>query len=204
MKKAINFLLLLLLCIAASCSKLQLDAKEYIEFAENTKHQLVKKVVVGEHEYTIQLATPEYMVCKEIENSDTASTMRSKRLNELKDYLFFLIKISTTEKSRIAQGGKRMSDQQLNANNMVSYYDQQAVLDIKLYSGDKEIKPATYHFENNYDLSPYNTIIVGFETGTNLADMKFSFNDRYTNIPAINAFFSQADIHNIPQLNLNN
>lgn len=204
MKKVINTILPLLLFLAVSCSKQQLDAKEYIQFAENAKHQLVKKVVVGEHEYTIQLATPEYMVCKEIENSDTASTMRSKRLSELKGYLFFLIKISSTEKSRIAQGGKRMSDQQLNANNMVSYYDQQAVLDLKLYNGDKELKPATYHFENNYDLSPYNTIVVGFETGKSPADIKLSFNDRYTNIPAINAHFSQEYIHNIPQLNLNN
>ncbi|MDI9320440.1 MAG: hypothetical protein QM530_08220 [Phycisphaerales bacterium] len=200
MKKEISIFLLLFALLACNQSK-TLVPERYVQFLENAENKFVSKQVFGFKEYSIQLANPEYMVCKEVENIDSVSLL-TKRIKELKGHIFFLIKIGTTEKSRKEQGGNRVSEQQLNVNDMVAYYDQQAIVDIKLLFGTKELSPVTYVFENNYDLSPYNTIVVGFEIGEQYENMKLNFNDRYTNTPAIRASFSKEQMTTLPKLKI--
>lgn len=201
MKKVIS--ILLLSCIMLGCvSGGSMPPAKYVQHLEEEKNEYRVKQVIGQEEYTIQLAPPEYMACKEVEQSDSSTKMISKRLNELKGYIFFLIKISETEDSRKEKGGNRATEKQLNADRMVAYYDQQAAMDIELSQGVQTLKPATYVFENNYDLSPYNTIVVGFEVGENKEDLRLTFNDRYKNIPAIRASFSKEALADLPKLNL--
>jgi hypothetical protein len=203
MKKAISILCISISLFACNTSKSYPPAQYAAHMEQADNHYTVKQTI-GDHEYTIQLATPEYMVCKEIDNSDSAQTQMKKRLQELKGQLFFLIKIGSTEQSRKQKGGNRMAEQQQNVNEMVAYYDQQAILDISLENGNTTLKPNSYLFENNYDLSPHNTIVVGFDVGDKLDELKLNFNDRYTNIPAIRATFSQENLRQLPTLDLNN
>lgn len=204
MKKVINAILLCCTIIACNDNK-SFEPNKYVQYLKNAKNEYQIKQTIGIHEYTIQLATPEYMIVKELGNDDDSTTANfQKRMKELKGYLFFLIKMNTTEKSRMEQGGKRTSEQQLNVDRMVSYYDQQAILDISLTQGYNELKPVTYVFENNYELSPFNTIVVGFEVGENKEDLTLTFNDKYNNIPAIRASFSKKKLESLPKLNINN
>lgn len=198
MKKGISILVILLALL--SCNRPgKLSAADYLSYLENPEHDFCRKVVVGNYEYTIQLAPAEYMVCKETEQSDSSKRLMAARLKELEGTIFFLIKIGSTEESRIQQGGKRMSEEQINVNDKVSYYDQLAVKDISLEKGEKLIYPSTYVFENNYDLSPYNTIVVGFEAGKT-ENLTLTFNDRYTGVPAIRASFSKEQLTKLPRL----
>ncbi|MFA6152611.1 MAG: hypothetical protein WC716_14905 [Chitinophagaceae bacterium] len=199
MRKGIS-VLFFLLAIVSCKGPGSLSPAAYISYLENAENEYCKKTVIGSNEYTIQLAPAEYMVCKEIEPSDSSGRVIANRLKELEGHVFFMIKIGSTEKSRMQQGGKRISDEQVNVNDKVAYYDQYAAKDINLIAGGKLLSPSTYLFENNYDLSPYNTIVVGFETGPVPADLKITFNDRYTGIPAIRASFSKEQIIGLPKL----
>lgn len=152
---------------------------------------------IGQHEYNIQLATPEYMVSREAEGTNENI---KQRLEELSGTVFFLIRIGETEKSRKGKGGNRNAELQLNADKMITYYGQQAALDLSLYQAGEERKPTTYHFEPNYDLAPYNTIIAGFEALPGNGDLKLVFNDRFNNHPNINVVFSRKNMENLPQL----
>lgn len=202
MRKVISVLLIILCC--SSChSGGMLRPSDYVQFLDNQDNHFVSKHVFGDKEYSIQLATAEYMVAHELEANDSVA-LYAQRLKELKGFVFFLIKMGTTAESRKQQGGNRVSEQQLKVDDMVAYYDQQAIMDISLMSGGKELKPSTYVFENNYDLSPHNTIVVGFEVGELNQDLTLNFNDRYTQIPAIRASYSKEKLNSLPKLNINN
>lgn len=203
MKKGISLLCLMMSLLACNKSKSYPPA-QYVAYMQQAEHHYYNKQTIGDKEYTIQLATPELMVCNEIENTDSAKIQMKKRLQELKGHIFFLIKIGTTEQSRKEKGGNRMAEQQQKVNEMVAYYDQQAIRDISLNKGNNTLKPTTYIFENNYDLSPHNTIVVGFDIGDNPEELRLTFNDRFANIPAIRATFSQESLKQLPTLDLNN
>jgi hypothetical protein len=194
-RKAISLLLFLSVCSCGHGGKLSPAA--YVQYLEDTEHGYVRQIKTGAYEYSIQLATPEYIAAKEAGGND--SILRA-RMAELKGYRFFLIKMGTTTAQRTAAGGGADAQRVSEADAMVAYYDQQAAGDISLKAGANTLQPATYHFEHNYGLAPHNTIVVAFETGDQAQDLELEFNDRFRNIPHIRAGFSQSELSGLPQL----
>lgn len=197
MQKVSSLLFLLLLFGCGGSG--QLPPAAYVRHLESADHAYLRQVVAGSYEYTIQLATPEYMACKEDWDSDSA---RQARISELKPYRFFLIRMRATEAQRKAAGGAMDAQRVMEADAMVAYYDQQAAGDISLRSGTQLLHPATYHFEHNYGLAPHNTIVVAFETGDEEQDLELVFQDRFRNIPQIKAGFSKSDLEALPSLKM--
>ena len=151
-----------------------------------------KKVISGKTEYTVQLATPTYMACREMDgHPEKDKTTFNKRAAEMNGYIYFIIQVKP--------GSKAIQ----SPDAMVMYY-QSAAKDMTLISGGRTLKPAIWNFENNYGLTPYNTIVAGFEyKGENAEDMQLVFNDNYTHIPMIKIKFSKEEITTIPQLAIN-
>lgn len=189
----------MLLWLCACNNSLELAPADYVWYMEQGEHDLVRKVTAGAYEYSIQLATPEYMACKQEAGNDSAV---KTRISELKGYLFFIIKMSATEAQRKAAGGAMDAERVAEAGAMVAYYDGQAAGDISLHIGSQTLKPATYHFEHNYGLAPHNTIIVAFKTGTKPQDLELVFNDRFRDVAHIQAAYSQLELSSIPSLKM--
>lgn len=201
MKKVINVLLSIGLIVVMGCKPESLRAPDYIRYMEQENHDCRIRQEIGKYEYTIQLAPASYIVAKEVPPSDSASAVSARRLSELNGMTYFIIRMGQTEESRREQGGDRLAEQQMNVNSMVGYYDQEAARDIRLLlNGNQEIAPSAYVFENNYELSPYNNIVVGFETGEIVQDLKLQFNDRYTKTGMISAYFSKETVSGLPRL----
>ncbi len=194
MGRVISLVLLVVLCGCNSRDAV-LPPAQYMKFMESPDNNLNKKIVAGNTEYHIQLATPEYMALKaaseESENLDTGTY--HNRLHEMSGNLFFVIRIKQEGPSGVAQGMVEKS----GAEKMVMYYQQAASQDIVLRNGGAEQKPVTYLFENNYSLVPYNTIIVGFEAESS-GDLDLIFNDRYNDNPYIKTEFSQKELAMLP------
>lgn len=203
MPKVIKLGCLLSLLVLGSCGRSgSLGPQQYAQYLEAEQHGLSRKVTSGIYEYTIQLATPEYMVSKEMADADS-SYHAATRLKELQGHLFFLIRIGKTEAYRKQAGGNEQSLAAQQADAMVAYYDQQAAADITLKAGSRVLQPVTYHFENNYGLTAYNTIVAGFETGAVTGDLQLSFNDRFAHEPLIQAGFEQQQLAALPTLQTN-
>ncbi len=174
--------------------------KQYMAYVEDDQHELNKKIRSGNIDYTIQLVTPEYMVCKEFSHEQKIDTaVFDKRLRELKGYVYFLIKISIPVQSSVS---KATSDG-IAAERMVMYYQAEAAKDITLIEGKYTHAASTYLYENNYGIAPYNTIVVGFKREDADEDMELVFSDRYHNNPLLKAAFVYADIKKIPTLSIN-
>lgn len=201
MRKVISALAGLLLLISCGGHR-SLNPSDYLKYMEDSGNGLMKTITVGSYEYRIQFSPPEYLAArqyiKEMGQGDMSGY--GKRMQEMKGHVFFLINIyprNTSQQSineRIAQNA--------GAAQRVMYYQQQAAGDIILKSGTFEQMPATYVYEDNYGLSPYNTIVVGFTGDYGKEDLQLVFNDRYTHTPLIKAGFTQDELSTVPGISV--
>lgn len=200
MKKGTKLLIGSLLLIGCNSHK-TLKPEVYLKYMEAEDNGFTKKLVSGSTEYEVQLAPPQYMSCKQYidELQQGHIDHYKKRLQEIKDYTFFLIKMrrhsdeQQTVTEQMVDNGK--------AEQKIMYYQQQAQADILLHTDVATLAPATYLYEDNYGLAPYNTIIVGFATKAD-KDMQLEFNDRFTHTPLIKTGYSKQELQTMPDLNL--
>lgn len=201
MRKVISALAVLSLLVSCSGRK-SLSPLDYLKYMEDTENGFMKTVTVGSYEYRIQLAPPEYLAGRQCYKEIEQGVMDgyNKRMQQMKGHVFFLINIyprNTSQQSineRIAQNA--------GATQRVMYYQQQAAGDIVLKAGTYEQMPATYVYEDNYGLSPYNTIVVGFAGDYGKEDLQLIFNDRYTHTPLIKAGFTQDELSTLPAISV--
>ncbi len=196
MQKVIKILLCLSLFGCTTNSDLK--PNKYVAFMEDND-KTRQTIETGGSIYSIQLATPDYMACRELseelEESDLAP-IRS-RAKELEGYVFFIINIGQRkEESSVIEDIQKKH----KAGEMIMYYQSAAANDIILYCDDTQVYPATYHYEDNYGLAPYNTIITGFKVPKLESDLKLVFNDRYNNNLFIQASYSKNTLENLPTL----
>lgn len=196
----ISILFIPLLLLSGCLNSGTASGKKYMAYMEDEEHELKKEVVSGGVNYSFQLATPEYMACKEFGGlKDRIDTIAFyNRLKETSGYVFFLIRISNP-----VQSMSPMIGVEADAEEMVMYYQSAAAYDIQLLEGKSTHPVSTYLFENNYGLAPYNTIIAGFKREHFDEDLQLVFTDRYHDNPLLKASFTHTNIQNIPTLSLN-
>lgn len=202
MRKVISGLLLTTLWLSSCGGRKTLNPVAYMEYMEDVEHGLMKKVTVGAYEYRIQFAPAEYLASRQYYKEMEQGIMDGyrKRINEMKGYVFFLVNIYPRNASE--QTISERITQNAGAAQRVMYYQQQAANDIILKAGAFEQMPSTYVYEDNYGLSPYNTIVVGFAGDYGKEDMQLIFNDRYTHTPLIKAGFSKDELSALPGISV--
>lgn len=202
MRKVISGLLLTIILLSSCGGRKTLNPVAYMEYMEDVEHGLMKKVTVGAYEYRIQFAPAEYLASRQYYKEMEQGIMDGyrKRINEMKGYVFFLVNIYPRNASE--QTISERITQNAGAEQRVMYYQQQAANDIILKAGTFEQMPSTYVYEDNYGLSPYNTIVVGFAGDYGKEDMQLIFNDRYTHTPLIKAGFSKDELSVLPEISV--
>ena len=202
MRKVISGLLLTVILLSSCSGRKTLNPVAYMEYMEDAEHGLMKKVTVGAYEYRIQFAPAEYLASRQYYKEIEQGIMDGyrKRINEMKGYVFFLVNIYPRNASE--QTISERITQNAGAEQRVMYYQQQAANDIILKAGTFEQMPSTYVYEDNYGLSPYNTIVVGFAGDYGKEDMQLIFNDRYTHTPLIKAGFSKDELSVLPEISV--
>ena len=162
---------------------------EIVQRMESKDNGFVRNITAGQMQYSIQLAPPEYMASKDVDASSENNTELLSRTKELEGYLFFIVKIQRKQSTQ--------SDNEREA----MYFTSQAQQDIQLQYGGSSLLPTVYNYENNYGLTPYNTLVIGFETGTEpLGDVKLVFNDQFNRNPRIQASFSASQLNEVSSL----
>ncbi len=202
MRKVISGLLLTTILLSSCGGRKTLSPVAYMEYMEDAEHGLLKTVTVGAYEYRIQFAPAEYLASrqyyKEMEQGITDGY--KKRMDAMNGHVFFLVNIYPRNASE--QTISERITQNAGAEQRVMYYQQQAANDIVLKAGAFEQMPSTYVYEDNYGLSPYNTIVVGFAGDYGKEDIQLIFNDRYTHTPLIKAGFSKDELSALPGISV--
>lgn len=199
MKKAIRiFGLLLLLCELPSCKK-KLEANAYGAFVSSSENGLKKTVSIDGWEYVIQYKPYDYILLMEhISGQD-----RKKRLQQLSGTAWFNISIKRKDGSvspmRYNLSSKDEYDKRLN------YFLNGAAKDIGMVYGNKDtLMPLSYAFENNYNLTPQETMVVAFALPKGeispAKEMKISIDDNVFGNGIIKAVITTDALQNTPEL----
>lgn len=194
--KRIAVIVLLFSCIGC---KSHLKTGEYIGFINNTKNGLKKEVMIDGWCYCFQYKPYDYIAIVENKGNTKADNF-NKRLSELAGTVWFNISIRREDNtiSPMRYGVHSIEEY----NERQNYYLNQAQNEIRLVYGDKRIVPMSYAFENNYNLTPQETIVVGFllPQGEDKPrqDMRISFVDKVFKNGIINAEYSSENLNNIP------
>ncbi|OSZ81936.1 hypothetical protein CAP35_01300 [Chitinophagaceae bacterium IBVUCB1] len=198
MKKLIKVAVTLTVLLTG-CGHKTMSPVEYIYYMEDAANKARQSVKAGGLNYIIQLSPPEYMVSKELLTDESTYVNYTERLNELKGNVFFQIQIG---KERVGESMIEKKQEDTRAESRVMYYASSAANDIGLSVDGQLIAPVAYHFEDNYGLAPYNTILVGFKMPEKYEVITLNFNDRYSNIPLIKASYTEQFIKNLPALSI--
>jgi hypothetical protein len=205
MKVGKLFVVSIFLLSTTGCGKRQLNAADYLHYVQEDKNHLKKEVKMQDMEFDIQYKPYDYIVLLESRNDPAYD--REKRMKQLAGTAWFNISFhkTNTEISALKEGATSLDDYDQRLNYFLNYASKDIVL---VYGGDT-LKPVSYLFENNYNVGPVETMVVGFvfpgKDPAPLKDMQISYYDRLFHNGIIKASFSSETLKDIPNLlNTNN
>lgn len=149
--------------------------KDILEYVKSPENGLKKEVIIGKNIYKIQYKPVAYIVKSE-RLSGQELLIREKQLDSM---VWFNISFSIQDfaASPLKYGINNMVDY----NQRLDYYLNKAAADISLVYGMDTLKSYSYWFENNQNLSPEETIVVGFKLKNDRVpekDLHLAFYDR--------------------------
>jgi len=201
MRKAINIFWVLILLGMCDACKRTLKIADYVRYVNGKENGLLKKVEVDGFEYSVQYKPYDYIILMENKGS-MMSENTGKRKAELAGTAWFNISIKRNDNTTtLLRYGLSSLDQY---NTRLDYYLNKAQNDIWLLYGKDTIHPASYLFENNYNLTPQETMVVGFylPKGDNCPKekMQLSYNDQVFKNGIIKVTYAEKILDNIPDL----
>ena len=201
MKKAIRFLGLLFWLVAfASCRK-SMKPGPYVQYVTDSSNGLLKKIVVDGWQYSIQYCPPDYIMLLESSNQ-VKQFDKDKRKEQLEGTAWFTITFRRID-NNISSLRYGISTQEAY-NDRLSYFLNKASSGMRLVYGADTLLPSAYEFENHFNLTPQETMVVGFclpKTETKPSkDMQFSYFDQELKTGIIKFLFRKKTLKNIPNL----
>ena len=191
---------LILLLLQCSCRQ-QLKPSAYIKYVKDSSNGLVKTTTIDGWEYVMQYKPADYIIYLEARGVYTDSFVTNEQ-NRLKGTVWFDINIRRTDGSitPLRYGVSSLDEY----DTRLDYYLNHAQQDIALAYGNDTLKPMSYLFENNYNLTPQQTMVVGFalpDSQTSIkAPMQLSYRDRIFKNGIIKATYRLKDLQHIPHL----
>lgn len=187
------------------CKEKILQPYEYIKWVENTDNGLRSEKIIKDYYFRLQYKPADYIVLRElgVEKSYKANLFNQRKA-ELDSFYYFNLDISSADKSQSILSNQLNNNEEYYAR--LNYFTTFAQQDIKLISNDDTIACALYHFERTYDLSPFNTIVLGFkqpkESNFLKYDLQILFDDQILSIGQINFLIDRKKLKKVPKLAL--
>jgi len=188
MKKVIKLILCTGLLVACKPAR----PKDPVVFAQQESNGMRKEVRVGNMHFSIQYKPAAYILAQE--HPDAAELKR--RSEQLKGMAWFNITFDIPgfgeSPLRYQVGG--LDDYTARQD----YFLNRAAGDISLCYGRDTLAPETYWFENNQNLTPHETMVVGFRLPASDSvpgqDMLLSYYDRTFRSGIIKALIRKEDL----------
>lgn len=191
MKRGISFLLgLCLLLVSCSEVKDKYTIDEFNQYLKQENCIYSAEQRAGNVVYQIRFR-PSALISA-IENE--ADSVREKRNRELDKMYWFnvIISVDGSGQSPLRYGISGLADY----NERLDYYLNRAGNDIWIENGDSKVTPGGYWFENNHNLTPYETIVVGFDRSMIRNEpITLCFNDRALRSGIIRSTFSLENLN---------
>jgi len=183
-----------------SCRR-ELKAADYVRYITNTDNGCKKTMQAAGWEFCMQYRPYEYVMLNENRGNPKGYPFAARKA-QLQGTAWFTISMKRTDNSPSPLRYQAASLDEYNER--LNYYLNDAGKDIKLVYDSDTLWPMSYVFENNYNLSPQQTMIVGFRLPKNedkpTRNMQLSFVDRVFKNGIVNATYPKDVIERIPNL----
>jgi len=186
------------------CAFNGLNPKKYIKWVENESNGLKVSKKINHFIYQVQYKPVQYIAIREaLSEGKINNDIINKKLRELGQYYYFTVQISSEDGKTpmLKYNLKSTGEYYQRLNYFVSY----AQSDFTLLNGYDTIPCTLYHFEENYNLTPFNRMVIGFENPNNKAVMKdltLIFNDNILNTGIVEFTIESKKIKKIPKLKI--
>ena len=198
MVKYSSYLAGIAVMLFTACSPRSLDPKAYSEWVKDGDNGLRVSKEIMDYRYELQHRPAELVVLQELNGNVTDKSAFTNRVKEMEDLQYYNLHLfGPNGKAVISQSAGEQYFQRLE------YYTSIAQQDISLTQDGDTLPCVLYHFERYYDLSPYNTLVLGFPKSENpSAERTLVFNDRALSMGPVKFNISASDFNNIPSLQI--
>lgn len=202
MNRVINTIVLVLVIGSFERCTRSVSGPEYVQFIQDTRNGLHKTVSVNGWDFMFQYKPVDYVVLSEMRET-TAADYYSDRRKALHGTVWFNISFKRSDNSK-SPLRYNLPDKE-TYEKRVDHFLNDAIHDVRLvYGGSDTLFPSAYIFENNYNLAPQETMVVGFKLPNGIESpseqMQISYYDRIFKNGIIKATFSKQQINSIPKL----
>lgn len=196
--KYYSFIFFTTLCFLSSCSHQEMRPSELIEWVENEENGLRQSKNFEHFGFEVIYKPTDYVIAMEGRTDNLSESKYQKLKTEIGDLQYVDIKIKTIGGEGNALSGNMETEEDYYSR--LDYFVMYANQDISLIQGADTLAPMLYHFERNYGLAPYNTLLLGFDKNNNSDSKTILIDDQIMGIGRIKFDFDNSDIKATPQL----
>jgi len=189
-----------LMLVITSCQK-DLLPSELITWVEDDEHQLIQVQDFESFEFIAYYKPVDYVIAVESRTDELSTEDYHSKKRELEGLQYFDLKIKVKDHSGNAISGHLENEE--DYYNRLDYFVTHAQYDIQLVQDTDTLWPKLYHFERNYGLAPYNTILLAFDDTKKTNHKTLIINDQVLGIGKIKFEFNENHISSTPELKLN-
>jgi len=197
--KASTCLSVIVVIALAGCRPKTLEPASYVRFLQEKGNGFRKETTVGDWTYKLQYKPPAYIYLQENGGKAVTEEDFEQRKQTLKGWLFFNLYVShkTTHKMSPL---RIISRDMTEYNAYLSYYLSENKMNFKLFTPTDTLSPSVYVFENNYNLSPEDVFVVGFQLSKDWkpSDITVSYNDEILKTGIIKFSFAGEELTKEP------
>jgi hypothetical protein len=200
------YLLLFILITAAAirCSVQHVSPREYMKWVKDEENGLRVSKEIGDYKFTLQYKPCEFEALLHLGDKPLAKKQLDSAVASIKDIQFFTLCINSPGKNDPA---KDISIDEADYNQRLNYLMFEMQKDFFLVDGKDTLSCLFYHYERNFNVSPENNILLGFERDTlekEPADKTLIYDDKILETGPVMLTIRSNNIKAVPVLNLNN
>jgi len=203
MKKIVYILpFITLLLLSCNDQRKQLSPNDYIAWAKKSEKDLVKVKEIRGYRFTSKLQPSELLVIKNM--NDIASQEELDSLNKIQRGIVNIVLDIGSVNNQQSLLRANITDES-EYYQRVFYYTSEVQRDLYLVEGTDTLRCAFYHFEQTYNLTPVNSMIMEFERinpDSEFEDLSLVYDDRILNTGIMKFSYKKAFLNNLPELKL--
>lgn len=187
------------LLVLTSCTSIPKDGQALVAYVDNQSNGCLKEFSISGWDYSMLYKPAAYILEKE---HIKGQTDYEARWRQLESTVWFNIKISRSDKSISPLKYQVTSVEQYEQR--YQYMMSQAAADITMQYGSSTLHPISYAFETNYNLTPEETLVVGFALPEGITypeqDFQLIYRDKIFNNGIVKATYHIKDIEPLKKL----
>jgi hypothetical protein len=183
-----------------ACSRSSITPVDYASYVEDPAHGLKIFKSLNGYGFSLQYESVDYKIVKKHHGKGITRALLDRERQEYDSLQYFVLRIKNESGQDVLKSGIADVD---SYYARVQYLFSAVQKDMYIVEGSDTLRCMLSHFERDYSLSPYVTLVTGFELKsgkTSATDKVFVIEDNAFGNGIIKIKINAGDITNIPSL----